>query len=120
MALRKVASVPTPERRKQKRFEVDAPIRIVAIESESGHIATSSIPGRTLNVSASGALIQIDADITTTRIWMRLDGTDQALSECHVIRRHKGLVYGVEFSSLWPAETIKQLLQSVSEPIGSL
>ncbi|MFK7821733.1 MAG: PilZ domain-containing protein [Planctomycetaceae bacterium] len=97
-------------KRQQKRFPVDAPILVVATECERGHVRPARIEGRTLNVSASGALIELDEAIETSRIWVRLTGGDKSLSECLVVRSAGENQYGVHFACLWSASTIRDLL----------
>lgn len=104
------------ESRQQKRFEVDANILVVAIESNTNHINTSCIEGRALNVSASGALIRLDQPIESRRIWVRLSDADRSLSECLVVREPETGLYGVKFACLWSADTLQQLLNCVSIP----
>jgi hypothetical protein len=101
------------DKRTQTRFPVDAPILVVATESERGHVRPIRIDGRTLNVSASGALIELNEPIETNRIWIRLTGGDKSLSECLVVRHAGENQYGVHFACLWSATTIRDLLSCV-------
>lgn len=104
------------DKRAQKRFEVDAEITVVAVETDAGHIQPKAISGKALNVSASGALLELAEALTTKRIWIRLTDTDASLSECAVVRRADHLQYGVQFKALWPADTIQKLLNSIHHP----
>jgi len=106
----------TTDQRTQKRFEVDAAITVVAVETASGHIQPKQICGSAINVSASGALIELSEPVTSERIWMRLAETDASLSECAVVRTAGPRQYGVQFKALWPADTIQKLLKSVFPP----
>lgn len=101
----------TDDKRLQPRFPVDTPILVAAVETDAGHIRHSLIKGRTLNVSASGALIELEESINTNRIWIRLADNDPALSECYVVREAGPRQYGVHFAYLWSAQTIRSLLQ---------
>ncbi len=106
----------TIDKRTQRRFEVDAAITIVAVESSSGHIQPKHICGNAINVSASGALIELSEPVSSGRIWMRLAETDASLSECVIVRTAGPRQYGVQFKALWPADTIQKLLKSVFPP----
>ena len=106
------------DQRAQKRFEVDAAIAVVAVETQSGHIQPRRIEGKALNVSASGALLQVSEPLTTKRIWIRLTDTDPSLSECIVVREAGPNHYGVQFRALWPASTIHKLLSAVYHPLA--
>ncbi len=75
--LRSVLVNETAEKRQQPRFPVDAPILVAAIETVQGHVKHARIEGRTVNVSASGALIELTESVQTNRIWIRLAESDQ-------------------------------------------
>lgn len=102
------------EQRKQKRFEIDAKVLVVAMEGDNGHIAATRMEGRALNVSASGALIRFDGPVSAKRIWVRLGDVDQSLSECMIVREAAPNQYGVRFACLWSADVLRELLDCVS------